>query len=223
MEQDLQQYWQDRWRESPTPFFHIPQVQPTLIQQFAVIGTGARVLVPLCGKTLDIGFLLQQQCQVVGIELSRIAVEQLFAQLQRDFGADLGAVAITEHGAHTVFQANNIRVICGDIFTVTPDLVTDITRIYDRAALVALPAHLRAAYTAKLRELSHTAAQLLLSFDYDQNLVAGPPFALALGQVAELYQDFYDIQQCADKPLPQPIKGVAPAKLCAFVLTPKSV
>jgi hypothetical protein len=39
------------------------------------------VFLPLCGKTLDIQWLLSRGYGVAGSELSKIAVEQLFSEL----------------------------------------------------------------------------------------------------------------------------------------------
>lgn len=41
----------------------------------------ATVFVPLCGKSLDIGYLASLGYRVVGVELSELAVEQLFRSL----------------------------------------------------------------------------------------------------------------------------------------------
>ena len=58
--------------------------------------------------------------------------------------------------------------------------------IYDRAALVALPAEMRQGYGKQLQAISQQAPMLLLSFDYEQSLMAGAAFAVAAGEIHAL-------------------------------------
>ena len=61
-------FWQQRWREGRTGF-HQDRPTPLLAQYWDAIGVaaGARVLVPLCGKSLDLAWLAARGHRVLGV------------------------------------------------------------------------------------------------------------------------------------------------------------
>ena len=65
--------------------------------------------------------------------------------------------------------------------------------IYDRAALIALPEDTRQEYMKHLCALTDNVKQLLVSIEYDQALMDGPPFAIDANMVEEYYRDIYAI------------------------------
>ncbi|MEQ1487088.1 MAG: thiopurine S-methyltransferase, partial [Methylotenera sp.] len=183
-------FWHDRWQNKQIGF-HLAAPNPLLVKHFSTLQLkpnlkqGARIFLPLCGKTLDIAWLLAQGYKVAGAELSEIAIEALFAQLQLTPG-------ITKLDAITLYSSANIDVFVGDIFKLTPVMLGKIDAVYDRAALVALPDDMRKAYTAHIMALTQTAPQLLICFEYDQALHAGPPFSICAAEVKQHYQAAYD-------------------------------
>src|SRR5699024_8207116 len=116
---------------------------------------GSRLFLPLCGKTLDIHWLLAEGYRVAGAELSSIAVAELFAEL----GVTPSEM---QHGSLSHYQADQIDIFQGDIFELTADLLGPVDAVYDRAALVALPEGLRQQYAQHLVKITHRAPQLLL-------------------------------------------------------------
>ena len=72
------EFWLNKWRIKQIGF-HRSQPNPALINYCSLLNLpqNSRIFVPLCGKTLDIAWLLQQGYQVVGIDLSPIAIEEL--------------------------------------------------------------------------------------------------------------------------------------------------
>lgn len=175
------QFWEEKWRAQELGF-HLPFVHPILKRNLAAFNlpAGATVFLPLCGKTLDIGWLLDQGLRVVGVELSELAVSQLFESLGvRPDVSPWGDGRMWRHGALTVFQ--------GDFFALTTDDPGDVAMVYDRAALVALPAAMRERYAAHLATVTARAPQLLITFEYDQNRMDGPPFSVPAEDVERLY------------------------------------
>ena len=77
-----QSFWQELWLRESAPPFHLPQVNPHLIRHFPQLrlAPGARVLVPLCGKSVDLGWLAAQGVEPVGVELSPQAAAAYFAE-----------------------------------------------------------------------------------------------------------------------------------------------
>lgn len=163
-------FWRARWQRNEIGF-HLPQVNPWL-QRHWEAAAGARVLVPLCGKSLDMVWLAAQGCRVLGVELMEIAV--------RDFFQEQGlAPEITDNGRFRCYRHGDLELWCGDFFALRAEDVADCAVFYDRAALIALPEALRERYVAHLSAILPAECRgLLITVDYDQTLREGPPFAV---------------------------------------------
>jgi thiopurine S-methyltransferase len=200
-------FWHERWQKNEIGF-HEPKPNPVLVRHFSrlQLRKGARVFVPLCGKTLDIGWLLSRGCRVVGAELSEVAIKQLFAQLRLE-------PKITKSKRSTLihYSAKNIDIFVGDIFKVSRKAVGRIDAVYDRAALVALPEDVRKRYTAHLIRLTNAAPQLLVTFAYDQSVMPGPPFSISNTELVVRYAKTYDLVLLSSAPIPGGLKGKYPA------------
>lgn len=171
-------FWQARWARDEIGF-HLDEVNPYLLRYWSQLSAqpGERVLVPLCGKTLDLRWLAAQGLQVLGVELSRKAIEDFFVEqgLQPQ---------IEEQGAFVHFRAEAIELWCGDFFALTAADVEQCHLFYDRAALIALPLEMRQRYVAHLQAiLPQVCRGLLVTLDYPQEQMNGPPFAVPAEQV----------------------------------------
>ncbi|MGB6104995.1 MAG: thiopurine S-methyltransferase [Pusillimonas sp.] len=175
-------FWLTRWRDQHT-HFHQQRVTPLLQKYWPTLDLpqGSRVLVPLCGKSLDMIWLAQQGHQVLGIELAQQAVEQFFNE--NDLQPSKHESPLGTH-----YRSGNIELICGDIFGVDAATLATCAGAYDRAALVALPAHMRQRYVAHVYgQLANPYRGLLLTLDYDQDEMDGPPFSVNDTEVQQLY------------------------------------
>jgi thiopurine S-methyltransferase len=194
-------FWHDRWANNEIGF-HKSDANPLLMQYFdkLALAKGRRVLVPLCGKTLDITWLLSKGFSVAGAELSLMAIEQLFAQLEVK-------PTITRKGEIDHYQAHNIDIFVGDIFHVTRTMLGPVDAIYDRAALVALPPNMRSRYTEHITDITDHAPQLLICYEYDQRLAEGPPFSVTNEEVHRHYGYRYQVSLLASTDVPGGLKG----------------
>ncbi len=207
-------FWHTRWQNQQIGF-HLDAVNPLLAAHFQALNlqAGQRVLIPLCGKTLDIHWLLLKGIHVAGAELNQLAVDSLFSEL--------GVTpTITERGPLRHYQAEHIDIFQGDFFELDKGLLGDVDAIYDRAALIALPPEMRIRYSQHLIDLTDIAPQLLISFHYDQSLAEGPPFNVSAEEVAAHYAKAYDITLLADENLPTGLKGKFPAQEKLWFLRP---
>jgi len=187
-------YWQQRWQEGEIGF-HQKQVHRFLLAQLAKhsLEPGDRILVPLCGKSLDLAWLAAQGFEVVGVELSRLAVEAFFAEQQL-------APQRTSRGPFEVWQQGRIELLEGDLFDLTVLTCGPFKAVYDRAALVALPEELRPRYAAKLAELLPSGGELLLvSYAYRQDEMTGPPFTVPLSEIKLLFGGAFRIEVLHDE------------------------
>lgn len=205
------EFWQDKWQKNEIGF-HEPEVNPLLVDHIAALSLepGDRVFLPLCGKTLDIAWLLSQGHRVVGVELVELAIEQLFAELGIE-------PKISRQGSFVCYQATGIDIFVGDLFGLTADLLGDVDAVYDRAAYVALPPEMRNRYAAKITEVSRHANQLLVTFDYDQSQMNGPPFSSTRADVEASYQPAYQLNLLSGGEMPGGLKGL-PAEEYVWLL-----
>jgi thiopurine S-methyltransferase len=194
-------FWHRKWEQNEIAF-HERETNPLLVTYFDDLSLpeGSRVFLPLCGKTLDIHWLLSHGYRVAGSELSKIAVEQLFSEL----GVEPDITVIGQVGR---YSSNNIDIFVGDIFGLSRSVLGQIDAIYDRAALVALPEPPRDRYAAHLIDITDRAPQLLISYDYDQRLLDGPPFAVSNEEVRRHYRDSYDLKLLARADIKGGLKG----------------
>lgn len=166
-------FWQQRWADNQIGF-HQAQVNPYLQTYWPQLqlAPGSRVLVPLCGKSLDLAWLAGQGHRVLGVELSRRAVEDFF----REHGLE---AEVRQQGAFEVWRSGDVQLWCGDFFALRAEDVAGCVGLYDRAAVIALPVQMRARYMQLLSGLLPTSCRgLVVTLDYDQSLLAGPPFSV---------------------------------------------
>lgn len=176
------EFWLERWERAETGF-HEGVVNAYLMQywQELQLAGDSTVLVPLCGKSVDMQWLRQQGHAVVGVELSEIAVQAFF-------GENGYTPAVTSHDKFSQYEANNIRILCGDFFDLKRGDVAGVSAVYDRASMVALPPEMRQDYVQHLLHILPPKTQILLvTFDYPQAEMPGPPFALAAEEVEALF------------------------------------
>lgn len=176
-------FWQERWARGETGF-HLPRPHPKLQRHWPVFctDTQACVFVPLCGKTLDIDWLLARGHRVIGAELNAPAVAELFARLNR-------VPEIIRTSAFEIHRAGALTVFVGDVFALSAADLSDVHCIYDRAALIALPPEMRRAYAALMNRLLPQAPQLLITLEYPQTQMSGPPFSVLPDELQQLYAD----------------------------------
>lgn len=169
------------------------------------------MFVPLCGKTLDIGWLLSKGYKVVGAELSETAIDQLFSEL---------GVEPTKKNVDGFvhYKERDIDIFVGDIFQLTANLLGPVDAVYDRAALVALPDEMRNRYTSHVPEITGDAPQLLLTFEYDQSVMKGPPFSVSDEEVLRQYKDQYELTRIGTSDVDGGLKGVCPAEEHVWLL-----
>lgn len=208
------EFWHSRWQAGQIGF-HEGRVNRMLDAHIGALdlSPGARLFLPLCGKAFDIHWLRTQGFRVAGIELSEIAVRELFNEMGL-------APDIAQVGTLKRYAAAGVDIFVGDIFALTADILGPVDAVYDRAALVALPDGIRGPYAAHVADITGTAPQLLITFEYDQTLMDGPPFSLSEAAVRDYYGPKYAISVLSEKDVEGGLKGVCPALEKALLLTP---
>lgn len=186
--------WIQRWKNGEIGW-HRDTANAKLIEfiEYLQLQKGDTVFVPLCGKSQDMLYLLEQGYKVIGVELSALAIDAFFNE---------NAIAYTAQQANkfSVYNAKNIRIFCGDYFDLNADHLSTVNAVYDRASLIALSADLRLRYTQHLYDIIPSDCKmLLLTLNYPQSQISGPPFAVDEKAVNSLFERFECQQlQCFD-------------------------
>jgi thiopurine S-methyltransferase len=186
------EFWHERWRNGQIGFHqpavdrHLPVHWPSL-----ALSERSRVLVPLCGKSLDLEWLRARGHTVLGVEVSRIAVEAFFAE--QGIPAHRRALRDRE-----IYEAPKLELIRGDFFALTPAEVGSVEGFWDRAAAIAFTAEQRPAYVEQLSRLIPRAARgLLIAVEYPQHEMPGPPFSLDAREVEALFAPHFEVREVA--------------------------
>lgn len=185
-------FWHQRWLKGETGW-HQDDINPHLQAYWPPPGVeaGARVLVPLCGKSRDLLWLAGEGYRVLGIEISALGVEAFFSENGL-------TPAISPEPPFTRYRIDELEILCGDFFDLRPEQVADVTALFDRAALIALPTALRTRYARHLHVLLPPAVSgLLVSLDYDQAERAGPPFAVTDQEIRALFAERFRLTEFA--------------------------
>lgn len=186
-------FWLERWQRDEIGF-HQNEVNPHLCEFWPELNLarGSTVFVPLCGKSRDMLWLREQRHQVMGVELSAIAVRVFFEENGYT----------PQHASRGKFnrcEADGIRILCGDFFDLTGDDLANVTAVYDRASLIALPPEMRVSYIRHLASILPRATQILLiTVEYPQTEMQGPPFSVSSGEVEALYREYAEARLLAE-------------------------
>ena len=191
-------FWKERWDKGEIGF-HQEHINPYLGYFYGEKGPALearsklRVFVPLCGKSRDLWWLMNNGYATVGVECSELAVEDFFKEQQIEYKR-------SALGDHAHYAADNLEILMGDFFAVSRKEVGKITDIFDRASLVALPEEMRRDYVDKITELQDAGTRtLLITLTYPKGDMNGPPFSITEEEVEDLYSSHFRIDKLVAK------------------------
>jgi len=187
------EFWLERWHKGEIGF-HQEEINAHLKQYWRELQVeqGSTVFVPLCGKSRDMLWLSEQGFNVIGVELSEMAAQAFFAEN--------GSTAVLEsNDRFQMWKADGISILCGDFFDLSSSDLENVAAVYDRASLIALPPEMRTRYARHLANILPTGTKIMLiTFEYPQSEMQGPPFSVTLGEVESLYREHAEIRMISD-------------------------
>jgi len=166
-------------------------VGPTGTQQDTV-----RVLVPLCGKTVDLAYLARHPKvkQVIGVEGIGKAIEEFASE-----NPELMVVPVeerekssTQQQPFKIWTGKTILMLEGDFLELADAARSgQVDAIWDRAALVAVDPSVRELYVETHRRMLKPGGRILLSTYVRRSgdPTKGPPFSIDEDEVRRLYGD----------------------------------
>ncbi|MEM6634525.1 MAG: thiopurine S-methyltransferase [Pseudomonadota bacterium] len=209
-----EEFWQERWA-SGRMAFHEDAPNRFLRTHFSVLDVApqSHVFVPLCGKSTDLDWILDQGHRVTGIEFNGAAVDAVFARRAL-------IPQITRVSDLRRLSAGRLTLWQGDFFALNEIDLGPVDAVYDRAALVALPQNLREAYATRLPALTGTAQQLVVSYSYDQSQTDGPPFSVPEAEIRRFYADHFNVDLLASEDITGPLATRCAGKEQVWKLAP---
>ena len=188
-----EEFWHERWKNREIGF-HQQETNPYLMQHLSQlhVNPSDTIFVPLCGKSGDMVWLSKQGYKVFGVELHRDACAALFQENNLS--------STTGHNQHfQTFDADNLSIWCGNFFNLTPQDLESVNAVYDRASLIALPPDMRQSYSQHMNHLlSRGTRVLLVTMEYPQTEMSGPPFAVSATEVVDLYGKYFHITKLGE-------------------------
>jgi len=157
--------WETRFAAGDTPWER-PGLHPAMLAwvEAGALPPGARVIIPGCGRSPELGFLAARGLDVTGADLSATA---LAAQRQKLDAA-----------------GHEASLLAGDVLAHRPDTPYD--RVYEQTFLCAIPPRLRVDYEAALCDWLNPGGQLLALF-MQKDEAGGPPYGCALPAMRALF------------------------------------
>jgi len=215
-------FWLERWNNNQTGF-HQQQVNPYLSYFYGEKGPAIeqrenlKVFVPLCGKSKDLLWLSQNGYKVFAVECSERAVKDFFEENALNYKH-------AEKDEHALYQSSDlssiIEIYQGDFFELQSEVLDDVTDIFDRASLIALPLDMRQQYAKKMAELQKPGVRtLLVTLTFDPEEMAGPPFSVTEEEVFDLYSENFSVQKLLTKNVIDEEVGLKKRGLTALVET----
>ncbi len=174
-------FWLEKWISGDTKFDQ-GKPNPNLLENWArLVSKPSNVFVPLCGRSIDLRWLSEQGHNVLGVELSAVAIESFFDGLKI-------AYSKKAEGTFTRYESQSISILEGDFFELSVDHLKEVQAVYDRAWIVAFPPALRAKYAEHLKKIvPKNSPMLVVSLEYPGGLIDGPPFSVDETELCGLY------------------------------------
>ena len=182
------EFWHERWEKNEIGF-HQENINAPLQKywQSLKLDDNESVFVPLCGKSRDLLWIQSLGHPVLGVEISPLGVETFFKE------NNLQASSVSD-GKFIRWKCGTLEILCGDYFDLQLSHLEGVAVVYDRASLVALPPEMREQYVKHFVSLLPQGVNiLLLTLEYQQKEMQGPPFSVSEEEVNDLYGNNYQI------------------------------
>ncbi|WP_028485916.1 thiopurine S-methyltransferase [Thiomicrorhabdus chilensis] len=188
------EFWHKMW-DSGVVGFHQTEINAFLQQHWSRLDLKGdeTVLVPLCGKSLDMLWLKEQGHEVLGVELSQKALDEFLSENHIE-------AQPVQHERFCGYELGAMTLLCGDFFDLSRADCTSVKAVYDRAAIVALPKTMRRAYADHLQAiLPEGTVCLMVTMEYDESELSGPPFSVSENEIHELFAACCEVRKVSEQ------------------------
>ena len=182
--------WLHFWENNETNW-HSDTITQELVEYFELfeLEPGDKVFVPLCGKSLDMIYIVNQGFSVVGVEVSEFGIRQFFKENDLKY-------TVTKVGDFDLYSSENLEIYCGDFFSLTSKHLNNVKAVLDRKSLIALEPDLRQKYVKHLNDIISLGVRILLvTLHYPQHQMSGPPFSVDKSEVESLFSMTFETRE----------------------------
>ena len=182
--------WLHFWENNETNW-HSDTTTQELVEYFELfeLEPGDKVFVPLCGKSLDMIYIVNQGFSVVGVEVSEFGIRQFFKENDLKY-------TVTKVGDFDLYSSENLEIYCGDFFSLTSKHLNNVKAVLDRKSLIALEPDLRQKYVKHLNDIISVGVRILLvTLQYPQHQMSGPPFSVDKSEVESLFSMTFESRE----------------------------
>merc|ERR1712071_145075 len=184
--------WDGKWKANKSPR-HKNEINDFLATHFShvtKIKNPARILVPLCGKAVDMKWMYDSGHSVVGIEGVEEPIIQFFTEQNLEYRKEMVGNCpcySTEDGRLKIFQS--------DLLLIDPEVVGKFDGVWDRGSLVAIYQEDREKYAELLKKLlAESFSYLIATMVYDQSQFPGPPRSVPVEEITKMFGDKCNVQ-----------------------------
>ena len=182
--------WLHFWENNETNW-HSDTITQELAEYFELfeLEPGDKVFVPLCGKSLDMIYIVNQGFSVVGVEVSEFGIRQFFKENDLKY-------TVTKVDDFYLYSSENLEIYCGDFFSLTSKHLNNVKAVLDRKSLIALEPDLRQKYVKHLNDIISLGVRILLvTLHYPQHQMSGPPFSVDKSEVESLFSMTFETRE----------------------------
>ena len=182
--------WLHFWENNETNW-HSDTITQELVEYFELfeLEPGDKVFVPLCGKSLDMIYIVNQGFSVVGVEISEFGIRQFFKENDLKY-------TFTKVDDFYLYSSENLEIYCGDFFSLTSKHLNNVKAVLDRKSLIALEPDLRQKYVKHLNDIISLGVRILLvTLHYPQHQMSAPPFSVDKSEVESLFSMTFETRE----------------------------
>ncbi|MRX28461.1 thiopurine S-methyltransferase [Kangiella sp. HZ709] len=175
-------FWDTCWQRASQPF-HLSEAHPFLRRYLYLLDNKEKLLLPLSGKSVDPIFLAQNNIHSTSIEFNPSAIDNFIIDSELSFKRKT-------FEQKKCYDFGDFDIWLADFFDIETKDIGKFSQVFDRAALVALPKELRDKYIKHLKSLLQPKATILMvTMDYEEGEMSGPPFYIAQNELTELFPE----------------------------------
>ena len=158
--------------------------------------TDLDIFVPMCGKSTVMLSLAEEGHRIVGIEWSKVAVEQFFEENNLEYTTQLCSIGGTDIPMYKA-KEKAVTIYCGDFFAFKQHKLGPFDCVLDHGSLGSFDVQVepRTTYAEIINSFTKPGGRMLLSiFDYEQAEHPTMPFAVTEVEVGVLYEKSFELQ-----------------------------
>lgn len=209
--------WKECWN-TPNVEFHNPQLNELFVKyhQRMLTRPGMRIFVPLCGKAVEMKWLVDHGHKVVGLEAAPVPCKAFFEENGIPYNVkEMKGI----HGEKYESLDHNIVIYSCDFFLFTADICGEFDGIWDSGGLNSMDVEDREAYIRRIRTLMGKGCVNLTEFvNFDKSMV-DITWSMTKEELQKVFGEGFIVEDLNEMAAPQRLKRQGCDTLKLFAIT----